>query len=260
MILTRPTITYMLDGTTLTAAVTSSYDVQMYVKSDADADWTDAGLVTGPSDADELVIADLDASRVYAALGVARSDSLAAISAPTAAKIFRPVATETEVTATGAFGKAAAALRDMIAASSTFQNDIGAVGTDEEKQAQAKQYIHIALYDPDTEFERPFVLISPTDSDRSELYAEAAYAGSGQLKVEFERSIPTAYQAAEQTANAELDFHNFVDGVIDDCQKLSSEPGYLLTREWNRIMQPARYAHDIEAYLTAFHVLWGLTD
>ena len=133
------------------------------------------------------------------------------------------------VAPTGQLGKAAVNLKNLLAESSTFQTAVGAGDA-----AAAKALIFIGEYfpDPGDGITRPFALISRND-DRSESIGSSGFGFSGILVLSFEREISAQYQDDDQADNAEIEFLNFIDSCVEDCQGLSNQPGYLLTRDWD---------------------------
>ena len=168
-----------------------------------------------------------------------------------------------DVTPTSPMALTIDALRTLIASSATFQAAVGATGMPAEKLAAARQRVHVSEYKPgdDNSFERPYALIVRTGAEHSEAEGTGYFNDSGTLDVLFEREIPEAYTDADQTDNAELDFSNFIDTVIAECQALSSQAGYLITRSWRTADGPWRDKEDggdTEYYGIYKSVEWGL--
>ena len=165
------------------------------------------------------------------------------------------------VTPTGSFGLAAYYLRDMLAESSTFWTAIGATGTDAEKKVQALSKIHVADYWPDDGFDRPFAVISRSGDDNSDLIAMTSYNEGGTLVLFLEKELPAEYDDQGFEDDAELNFLEFVDGVISDCQAKSGTAGYLFTRAWRIDDGPARIdniENDEHVYTIKIAVAWGI--
>ena len=160
-----------------------------------------------------------------------------------------------EVTATDAMGLAAANLRSLLAQSSTFQTAIGATGTGEEKQIQAKSRIHLTAYEPvDGQFERPFALITHSGNDRTNAFG----GDSGDLELVLVQAIPDKY--ADEPANAEAYFTNFAGGCRDDCIALSGIGGNFGINHWEVLEGPSQYeaATGVWEYAIKIMINWGL--
>ncbi len=170
-----------------------------------------------------------------------------------------------DVTPAGETGKAMAALKDMIAESTTFQDAIGAVGDAAAKKLWALSRIPLAEYPSDEDFEseggfeRPFALIVTPGGDLDSAISDGSFGHGGELEIWLEQTIGEAYQADGQEHNAEMYFKNFVDGVVTDCQALSAKAGYLITSRWLRPDGPGRIdVKNIKAYAEKISVSWGL--
>lgn len=86
-----------------------------------------------------------------------------------------------------------------------------------------------------------------------------AYLNNGSLDIIFERAIPEAYQAEKYEPDAIMDFWNYLDAVIDECQTLSNSAGYLLTRNWDIAAGPQRIEKENRLFARV-SVGWGLSD
>ena len=162
-----------------------------------------------------------------------------------------------EVVPTGNRGKVKSNLKDLIAACETFQDAIGAVGTEPEKIAQAKLRIHIAAY-AEENLARPFALISSVGNDKSDFDAVSQYTFGGDVELRFERVIPTEYK--DEPDNAEADFENFYEGVMADAEALSILPGYFVINSWEVTEGPTQYEVAENTYVYGIKILinWGL--
>jgi len=254
-----PTISVILDGTTAAVAITGDAEVTHHCKykKTTETDWTDGGSRTGDGN---ISIENLETSATY--VFIAQSELSGAYSVHSNA-VFAFVLPTGSITASGDSGTAMNALADMIASSSTFQTAVGAAGDAATRKAFALTRIKIAEYPHDDEetggFARPFALIVTPGGDAANFSSTDSFNIGGELEVWFEQEIPEAYQATGQEANAEMNFKNFVDGVVADCRELSSQPGYLITRSWTRPMGPGRIDDEqIEVYAEKINVSWGL--
>lgn len=157
-----------------------------------------------------------------------------------------------DVSPTGAMGKAAANLRTLVSNSSTFRTATAAGDA-----AAALAFIHLAAYEPESSFTRPFAVIC-RQVDESPVVGSGGWLGNGVLELWLEKGISEAYRADDEADNAELEFLNFVDGVIADCQALSGGAGeYLVTRTWRIDDGPALIGDD-GVYMIKIAVEWGL--
>ena len=161
---------------------------------------------------------------------------------------------------TGNRGKAKLNLLNLLAESATLQTDIGAAGSDEQKLATAKQHIHRTAYLPDglTGFEYPFILIMSTQNDKSDNFAQGQFGYSGGLELRIERKVPANLK--DEPENAEIDFENFYEGVMDDAMAKSTQPGYFAINNWDVIEGPAQYEMDKGEFICGVRILvnWGL--
>lgn len=167
------------------------------------------------------------------------------------------------VTPTGESGIAMFALAEMVAESTTFQDAIGATGDAAAKKAAAGEKIKLAEFRYDDEiiagYERPFALIVTPGGDRDRAISAGSFAHNGEFDLYLEQDIPAEYRADDEAADAEMFFKNFVDGVIADCQLLSTMPGYLITSTWLQPEGPGRIDVDnVFAYAIRISVSWGL--
>ena len=157
-----------------------------------------------------------------------------------------------DVSATGQWGLAVENLKALLSESTTFQTACGVGDAD-----GAKARIHVANYVGEGSYSRPFAVITRSDESSSSS-GVGAYGFGGILKVWFERAIPGAYDDEGQEGNAEQEFYNILDGIIDDCQALSGTAGYILTRTWS-VGELYRIDKD-EVYGIMIDVAWGLGD
>lgn len=149
-------------------------------------------------------------------------------------------------------------LQNLVAESTTFQNAIGAEGTPEEKIAAAKLRLHLTAYEAEA-YTRPFGLIVNTGAGTDEGVATGEFAGGGDMELRLEASIDEQYK--DDPMNAELDFLNFVEGVIADCKRLSSQPGYLAINNIDVIEGPQQIEGEAGVYVYGIRlsVNWGLS-
>jgi len=165
----------------------------------------------------------------------------------------------TDVVPTGNRGLAKSNLRDLIAECTTFQDAIGATGTPSEKITAAKLRIHITAYEAEN-LTRPFALISSVGNDKSDFEAVSQYVHGGDVELRFEREIPAEYK--DQPNNAEADFENFYEGVMNDAIALSVQPGYFVINSWDIVEGPAQYESDGGDFIYGIRLLinWGLNE
>jgi len=152
--------------------------------------------------------------------------------------------------ASGNIGKAVEALQNLLANSSTFKT-----ATSSATSAAAKAHIYISEYHPDT-FVRPFAVIL-LNGLSCDMVAAQSYSASGTMTLYLERAISEAYKSSP--GEAEIEFLNFLDGIISDCQGLSGTPGYLLTRSWT-IAESAQRIDDENIYYCKIDLAWGLAN
>ena len=161
---------------------------------------------------------------------------------------------------TGNRGKAKLNLLNLLAESATLQADIGAAGSAEQKLAAAKRHIHRTAYLPDglTGFELPFVLIMSTQNDKSDNFAQGEFGYAGGLELRIERKIPALHK--DDPENAEIDFENFYEGIMDDAMAKSTQPGYFAINSWDIIDGPAQYETDEGVFISDVRIMinWGL--
>lgn len=167
------------------------------------------------------------------------------------------------VTPTGESGIAMFTLAEMVAESTTFQVAIGATGDAAAKKAAAGENIILAEFRYDSEvvggYERPFALIATSGGDSDKAISAGSFAHNGVIDLWLEQDIPEAYRDESKAADAEMYFKNFVDGVIRDCQLLSTMPGYLITSSWLQPEGPGKIdVKNVFAYAIRISVSWGL--
>jgi len=162
-----------------------------------------------------------------------------------------------DVEPTGNRVKAKSNLRDVIAESATFQTAVGATGEAEEKIAAAKLRIHRTAYAP-VDFERPFALICSVGNDKSENDAVSQFTYCGDIELRFEKDIDEDYTA--QPENAEVEFENFYETVMDEVMALSIQPGYFAINSWDIIEGPTQYeiAEGVFVYGVRLLINWGI--
>jgi len=81
----------------------------------------------------------------------------------------------------------------------------------------------------------------------------------GTFDVIFDRLIPAAYRDAGREPDAIMEFHNYLDAVIGECQALSEQAGYLLTRSWDIAQGPQRIEKENRMFAVV-KVSWGLSE
>jgi len=164
-----------------------------------------------------------------------------------------------EVIPTGQFGKVMVNLRNLIAEGTTFQDAIEAEGTTEEKIAAAKERLHLTAYEAEA-YERPFGLIVNTGNNTDEGVATDEFLAGGDMELRLEAEIKEQYK--DEPKNAELDFLNFVEGVVADIKQLSCRPGYLAINNIDVIEGPQQYETEGGVYVYGIRLLvnWGLSE
>ena len=123
----------------------------------------------------------------------------------------------------------------------------------------AAENVFIGEYNPDGGTLADCFAVIQRSSDTSTSIANTHYSNSGEFVLVIERAIPTTptdYTGAGSEADAEQDFYNFLDGVIDDCQTLSGTAGYLITRSWT-VTESARIDNE-DRFVAKINVAWGL--
>jgi len=164
----------------------------------------------------------------------------------------------------GETGKAMCALRDLIAESETLWTELALTGTDAEKIDAAKDSIYLTSYEPaGGTFVRPFVMITKSEScvaDSIGTGSSISYCHKGELELRFEREIPAEHQ--DNSEEAEIDFLNYVESVMADCEALSGAPGYFMISGWDVIEGPYQFDPDRSekfVYGIRIRVRWGLS-
>lgn len=222
------TVTDNTDGSA-SAAVTGSGTITLYYRIFGASAWTTGTPRTGDGDITQTGLTQGSWYEFYATA----NDGLE--SAPS--ELVRVLATDpADTTAAGPVGKSTAAMRDLLAASATFQAAVGA-----EDAAAALASIHIGAYAPSGDVARPFALVHRPSSGSLRRTGTAATATGGQFKVLLERTISAAWTADAEQAAAQIEFENFVGQLIDDCMDLAATAGYLLVTEMEIIDGPFRY-------------------
>ncbi len=168
---------------------------------------------------------------------------------------------EGEITPTGNRGKAMLNLRDLVAATSSFQEWAGA-----EDSEEAKGNLHVTAYEPpmdeqeNPQFVRPFGLVCRTENDKDENIAVGENTVGGDLELRFEDDIPAEYK--DNPENAELEFLNRVEAVLAEMWQLSRQPGYFAMNSVDCIEGPTQIEYGSGKYNNAIRlqVNWGLTS
>ena len=158
------------------------------------------------------------------------------------------------VAPTGNRGKAKLNLLNLLAESATLQAATGG------GVSGAKEHIHRTAYLPDEEtgFEWPFILIMSTQNDKADNFAQGEFGYAGGLELRIERAVPSEHK--DDPENAEIDFENFYEGVMDDAMAKSTQPGYFAINNWDIIDGPAQYETDEGPFICGVRILvsWGL--
>jgi len=157
------------------------------------------------------------------------------------------------VTPTGPRGKAKVNLRDMIAASSTFQTATGV-----ETAAAAKAFLHLTDYTGGATFTRPFGLIVNTGNDSTDRESLNSSVTSGDFEIRLEQDIDDDYK--DTPDDAELTFENFYEGVIADLLDLAGVAGWLIINDIKKIEGPTQFETNGGTYFYGVRLLvsWGL--
>ncbi len=219
-----PTITVTISGTTATITVDGDAGLVHKVLYQAlnAAAWTSEDQRTGDGD---VVVAGLTEGTRYAFVCQSYSGTVPSI---VSSPVYGTPAVSGEQTPTGAVGIAVGKLREMFAESATFQSDIDAVGDAAAKKAYALQFVHTAEYKP-TSFTYPAIVICRYGNDRQEIGGRPSTLPDGALKVIINRQIPVGLRTS--SANADIEFDNFLSNVIAEVLNKSRSAGYLLLRE-----------------------------
>lgn len=113
------------------------------------------------------------------------------------------------VTPTGIISRPVAALRDMVAASASFQESTGS-----QNATEAKAFVHLISSD---NLATPFVCIYPDQSfEAAKVGTGTCFSCTGRLNMEIIAAIDAEYQPDEYTADAYLSFTNAVGALISD--------------------------------------------
>jgi hypothetical protein len=176
-----------------------------------------------------------------------------------------------EVTVSTPRGIVKDALKQLVAESETFQTALGLSGGETEiRIAYAKTRIHKTEYAVAAEetgaFLRPFALILNTQNNDDSAVAVSGsgvrdFIKGGDLELRLEREIPETYRETGQEANAEADFENFYEGVINDISALAGRPGYLVINSISVIEGPVKYdptSSEKYVYVIRLLVGWGM--
>ncbi len=144
-------------------------------------------------------------------------------------------------------------------AGATGTATVAVVGSSAQKIANAKAALHIASYETAGSFARPFGLISQVGNIKNEGIAVSEFETGGDLEVQFQATIPTVY--VDDDPNAELNFLNLVDEIIEDMKTLSSQPGYFAINNIDAIEGPMQIEVDAGAHVYGIRYLinWGLS-
>lgn len=117
-------------------------------------------------------------------------------------------------------------LEESLAASTSFQDWIGATGTTEERVIAAKARVHITIVEDAATADRPLALIMRGDSasaERNSFGVSDGFAKNGSLRLVF-----TADRDTENTEASEIEaFAATVESTIDDILDVSGQAGYL---------------------------------
>lgn len=163
------------------------------------------------------------------------------------------------VTPAGILSTPDAKLRDLLAASATFQTWVGA-----ENAEAAKAHIHLtAVMEPT----RPFALIALADGGPWNYGAVSGggrqhFLPSGSLILHLEAEVAANYQGDESLADAEFEFRNNVGAVLLEMGNLAGSSDYLTVVSFDLIDGPARSHPDTavgegDFYQITFMVSYG---
>ena len=149
-------------------------------------------------------------------------------------------------------------LKDMLAASGYFQDEIGASGTEVERITYAKTKIYLTAYEADT-FARPFGLICKVGNDRNKRAGTSRFEVSGDLELRLESDVPVGY--ADDPAAAEAAFVEFYENVIIDINALGSTAGYLIVQAIDVLEGPVQVEADDGSYYNGIRLIvsWGMS-
>ena len=164
------------------------------------------------------------------------------------------------VAPTGPMGLTMQNLRDLVAASTSFQDWIGATGTPAEKLAAAKARIYMVAEDSPALPCGYVRFASPADW-RSFAVAGGAvlhFSHGGTLQLAFEATVASGLDDDD----AEITFFNNVDAVISDIEDLAGSDGYFAARSIEVFRGPIRASADEshstgDYYQMVFNVAFG---
>jgi len=247
------------DGDAITAAVDGDAGVtnRLFYRKTADASWTVGNTRAGDGD---IAQAGLDAETWYDFVVV--SDDGGYYSVPSKpASVYVTAGGGTD--GTGMMGLALENLRELLAASSNFQDWIGAEGTEDERIAAAKLRIYRVAKETPT---RPFAVVrfaipGEWESEAIAGGAKGHYIDRGTLELFFEADVASAQQDETKFDEAEILFLNKTDSIISDMMDLAGSGAYLHVRSFAVSYGPVRSAKGQgEFYQIGYRIEYGLTS
>jgi hypothetical protein len=172
-------------------------------------------------------------------------------------------------TPTGVLAKAIDLMRDMLAASSSFQALTGSVDA-----AEAKTYTYYCVlphvtgeaYNDTVIAARPYIVVAPGDGYTQNRVANGIrtrLTTGGTILLYVETAIPTAYATDELMDEAYLWFLNELDGILADVQEQSGTGGKLNITEIVGMGWPeraeAKVVHEVGDHFKAlYEVTFGI--
>lgn len=145
-------------------------------------------------------------------------------------------------------------MRDLLAATSAFQEWTGAADADE-----AKAHIYLVNL-PQSDLQRPFALVGFSDKWKREKIAQYQYQTTGELYLTFEADVAIADQGSE--SDAVFGFMNPLGAVIDEITAIAGTDNYLNVIEMEMPSLPMRTNSedtemDEDYYAAEFMIVWS---
>lgn len=139
------------------------------------------------------------------------------------------------IVATGAQGEAIRKLSQMVAASSAFQERVKTYGQGE---LDAGKFVHCPYLDDPNQAKRPFALI---EQGTLEWYTSSGGRSTSMLpKGSLKLSLADNMRLPESDVESEVDFRNFVDGLLADLADMSGSDDLLNINAMRQTQEPVR--------------------
>jgi len=228
--------------------------------------YSNSDVLETPAIGETITISGLTNGVSYDVVAFAYSSAAGAgtRSEPGSSLIVTTTQTSGVVAATNEYSLPLSNLKDLLAASTTFQTMVGAGSAED-----AKAYIHlVALAVGD--IDRPFALIATGDDWNSNCIGTGSsdsFITGGTLQLMFEMDISSSYTDSPQ--NAEFDFMNRIGAIIKEMDNLSGttsgSTSYIYVSNFNLMDGPARTMEEKgqsqgDYYQVVFNISWGLSQ